>query len=118
MVSADDFFIDEYGKYKRVDSDLQAAHTHCLKVFLAALERGDATVIVDNTNINPVDIAPYYALALVFNYWPEVLTLTCPPAVAAARNIHDVPKEHVEQLAQTMQRMKLPKRWNQRVIRP
>ena len=118
IVSADDFFVNERGKYKRVDEKLQEAHTTCLKNFLEALERGVETVVVDNTNINPVDIAPYYATALVYGYYPEVITISCPPAVAGARNVHDVPQEHVDQLARTLQQLKLPKRWNQRVLRP
>jgi predicted kinase len=116
IVSTDEFFTDAQGRYERIDTKLNEAHTDCLKRYLAALTRGDDTVVVDNTNINPIDIAPYYALAGVYGYAPEVITLDCPANTAGPRNLHGVPQEHVEQLAESLKRFKLPKRWNQRII--
>jgi predicted kinase len=117
IVSTDDFFTNPDGHYERIDAKLNEAHTDCLRRFLAALTRGDETVVVDNTNINPVDIAPYYATAQVYGYAPEVITIECPSSVAGPRNLHRVPQEHVEQLEDSLRRFKLPKRWNQRVIK-
>jgi len=116
IVSTDDFFIDETGKYERVDEKLTEAHTDCLRKFLTVLKRGDEIVVVDNTNINPVDVAPYYALAQVYGHVPEVVTFECPASIAGPRNTHGVPQEHVNRLEQSLHQLKLPKRWNQRVI--
>ena len=117
IVSTDDFFTDAEGKYERIDEKLNEAHTDCLKRFLRALEQGHDTVVVDNTSINPVDIAPYYAVAQVFGYAPEVITFDCPASIAGPRNLHRVPQEHVQQLEGSLKRFSLPKRWKQSVIR-
>ncbi len=116
-VSADHHFTDSDGVYKFVPSELGDAHKECLQDFLKLLQSYDANVVVvDNTNLTAMEIAPYYRLAEVFDYEVEIVTVQCDPAVAFIRNIHGVPEATHKRMAETLANEKLPPWWNHRVI--
>lgn len=91
VCSADHYFIKSDGQYVFDATKLGEAHGQCLRIFEHELLNGEPHVVVDNTNINAVDIAPYAALALAHGYQLEIITLKVDPDVAHARNIHGVP---------------------------
>lgn len=85
VVSADNFFVQPDGSYVFDETKLQEAHRTCYAEFLAALERKDDLVVVDNTNVTAWEMSPYIALAEVKGYTVEILTLHVDPEVAIAR---------------------------------
>ena len=94
VVSADNFFMQN-GEYQFDISKLHLAHNQCLREYVDTLQRGydgDGGVVVDNTNCNLMDIAPYYRLAQAFGYMPTVIVLTCDATTGAQRNLHNVPE--------------------------
>lgn len=118
VVSADDFFAGEDGVYRFDGKRIREAHGQCLRRCVEALQRGDATVVVDNTNIEIEDAAPYMELGPAFGYDTELLTVVCDPAAAAARNTHAVPAEAVLRLGRRLEMVDrhLPRRWKARSI--
>lgn len=85
IVSADNFFVQEDGEYVFDEMKIHEAHQACYREFLAALERKDALIVVDNTNITAWEMSPYILAAEVYGYVVEILTLRCDPEVAIAR---------------------------------
>lgn len=93
VVSADHYFVElGGGTYAFDPTKLGAAHGQCLRRYTEALQRGEAHVVVDNTNTTSLEMAPYVSLALAYGYAVTIVRVTCDPAVAAARNTHGVPE--------------------------
>jgi len=114
-VSADDYFTDiETGEYRFDSTKLPLAHNVCLQRFLALLNSGVTSIVVDNTNVRTFEIAPYYRLAEIFGYEVEVIWLVCDPSVAVARSIHGVPENLVRSMAVSFD--PLPAWWNVRIV--
>lgn len=92
VVSADAYFVRD-GRYEFDPKKLGEAHGECLRQFAAACLAGSAgsRLIVDNTNVNAIEIAPYYALGVAYGLQPTIVTIVADPAKAAARNRHGVP---------------------------
>ncbi|KKW29909.1 MAG: hypothetical protein UY72_C0029G0002 [Candidatus Uhrbacteria bacterium GW2011_GWD2_52_7] len=115
VVSADHFF-EQAGGYAFDGTRLEDAHRACFKAFMDAIMRGDETIVVDNTNVESWEIAPYVAVAHAFSYQPEVITLLCEPGVAAARGTHGVDAKKVAIRAGLLAKERLPRSWKQRVV--
>jgi predicted kinase len=123
VVSADHFFM-EGGIYKFDATKLQEAHGACMRNFVKIITTPDwsrgyyPVVVVDNTNITVLEVAPYAALALAYGHEVEVVTVSADPYVAAARNSHGVPEPKVLDMHTRLQRETphLLRRWNPRVI--
>lgn len=111
ICSADDFFMDENGVYQFDGAKLGAAHKACLKKFLRALQDGIELVVVDNTNINLEDMAPYVALGEAFDYDVEILQVNTSAAVATVRNVHGVPSKSVQGMESRLSTVKVPARY-------
>ncbi len=134
VFSADRFFMYD-GKYVFDPAKLNEAHGACLRGFAenvriwrpssvyrhVTIMRGipgsgkstwieqhesDLDVVVDNTNILAIDVAPYAALAAAHNLPFEIVTIAVDHKLAAQRNTHGVPAEIVL-------RQGLPSRWPQ-----
>lgn len=96
VVSADHFFLDSNNNYNFDPAKLSEAHGACLRTFISfALGNPDQTIVVDNTNTTPAECAPYMAIAAAYYHMAEIITLDCPPEVAASRNVHGVPLKTV-----------------------
>jgi predicted kinase len=108
VVSAD-YYFDVMGNKFDI-SRLGDAHKLCMKQFLNAIMGGE-NVVVDNTNINLEDIAPYVAVGPAMDYQIEI-----DPAIAASRNVHGVPGNTVSSMHKRLSFIKLPKRWNVRRV--
>lgn len=117
IVSADDFFMDG-STYKFDAAKLGEAHKWCLKSFLLFLDSGNTPIIVDNTNINLEDIAPYVAVAEALDFDVEIVQVNTHPELAASRNVHSVPKNRVLDMHRRLTNIVLPKRWKVTVITP
>jgi NEDD4-binding protein 2 len=111
ICSADDFFINNEGEYKFDPTKLGLAHKSCLRAFLAALHSEFDLVIVDNTNLNIEDLAPYVALGEAFDYDVEILQVDTPLDVAKARGTHGVPPASVVRMERLLKNVKIPNRF-------
>lgn len=110
IVSADDYFIKD-GVYKFDAAQLRDAHQFCFKTFLQAVQDRMSPIIVDNTNINVEDVAPYVAVGEVNDYDVEIIQVPTDVDVAAARNVHGVPRNKVREMHGRLSITRLPKRW-------
>lgn len=90
IVSADAYF-ERDGVYKFDPSKRTEAHAACFRAFLAAIRRDDGHVIVDNTNTEAWEIAPYYLAAQALGANVRIMRVTCGVNDAFARQVHDVP---------------------------
>lgn len=61
------------------------------------------TVIIDNTNIKHDHVIPYLVLAAKYGYTVQVVRVSTDPALAAARNTHDVPAKVVFKMHREME---------------
>lgn len=107
MVSADDFFTDEKGRYAFDASKLSEAHESCKQKARAALASKKA-VIVDNCNATNAQTAHYFQM-IPPGAKPCVVHMKCESAQAAvttsARSVHNVPEHAVRRCYFQMERL-------------
>ena len=108
ICSADQFFIDpESGRYEFDHRKLGSAHAYCRAKVEAAVELGANLIIVDNTNTQKWEFAPYVAIAEANDYECEEImvgTLNDDDLKAYAnRNKHGVPLESIRKMAKRFQ---------------
>lgn len=104
VFSADTWFVRE-GEYRFNPSELPLAHADCLRRFVEEVQRkGAQHLVVDNTNIRAIEIAPYYALALMAGWETRILEFPCTAEDAKARNVHDVPDRVIDDMARRFER--------------
>lgn len=68
IIAADDFMLDEHGKYVFEVGKLGAAHKKCFSGFCAALDQGINIVVVHNTFTTNNEIQPYVDAAAATGY--------------------------------------------------
>jgi predicted kinase len=96
VCSADHHMVDVEGNYAFDINKLGGAHDACYQDFVEGLEdllhiyRGDGVVIVDNTNCDAWEFAPYVAAAKRAGATIEIVTLR-----GEFDNVHGVPPERV-----------------------
>ena len=100
VCSADKFFEMGPDEYHFVPSLLGEAHAQCLNKYLYALNRGDSTVIVDNTNTQRWEWINYAHIAVKWGYeWAVADIYDSPAALTdeqlAARCKHNVSVEAI-----------------------
>lgn len=99
VVSADNFFIDEYGIYRFNPANLGAAHSTCFQQFVRGILNDEVkTVIVDNTNTTLWEFKNYVDFAMINEDEIQVIRLVVSPEIAAARNQHGVPASKIQQM--------------------
>lgn len=106
IVSADDYFMVG-GQYRFDATKLQLAHRRCLANYSISLSNG-RSIIVDNTNTTPWEVATYYQLAEMAEAEIQVVRIYCDPVVAWKRNVHDVPLKLVLEMHQRLMSLPLP----------
>jgi predicted kinase len=112
IVSADNYFTDATtGAYNFDSRRLGEAHKACMKAFFHCIQGCVKHIVVDNTNINIEDMAPYAALGEAMGYDVEIVQLNTNASDAAQRNVHGVPADKVHSMWDRMQRTRIPKRW-------
>ena len=87
------------------------AHAWCFKEFMELLLRGCGLIIVDNTNVSAVEMAPYVLAAQAYGAEVEIHQYDAGSIdVAHQRNTHKVPLEICVRMFNTMQQP-LPSWW-------
>ena len=103
-VSADQYFLSG-GGYAFDPAKLPEAHNSCLRRYMAGAndiyrELGHIDlIIVDNTNTQLWEMAPYVAIAEAYNIPYEIVHVVCPVEVALERNAHNVPEDTLRKQA-------------------
>ena len=119
ICSADDSMIVN-GKYEFVRDKLEQAHLDCFAKFENIVSYRSShtigTVIVDNTNIHPWEIAPYYQLAKLYRHDVEILTVFCAFDKCLKRQTHNVPMDVMMHMFENLQTFSLPLHWIKRYL--
>lgn len=108
VVSADHYFIGKDGIYRFDMNKIASAHGQCKSRFEAALSEKKPVVVVDNTNTTVKELKFYVETARRAGYAVEIVRIDCDPEIAAARNVHGVPKASVLKMAERLAASKLP----------
>lgn len=119
VFSADDYFTDpETGEYHYDRTKQQAAHNACLMSFVSAVSSlaWNKLLIVDNTNTRAVEIAPYYQLALTYEWPVRIITILCDPVLAWEMNQHNVPLEAIIAQDRRIRNEALPPWWRETIV--
>lgn len=101
------------GEYVFKPAEIGLAHVDCFRRYLRALAEDDIkTLVVDNTNIQAWEIAPYYMAAAVFGVNNiTVFEIHAPLELCFARNIHNVPYGVIRKMHSTFATRLLPNHW-------
>lgn len=91
FVSSDFFFEDSEGGYHFDPGKIGEAHAYCMRDFISALTDKRPLVVVDNTNITKIELAPYILVANAFGAEVEIITISYSNLIELNRNIHGVP---------------------------
>lgn len=113
VVSADKYMVDN-GNYEFKIERLARCHANCLHDFAEILHYHaedaaagviDSLIIVDNTNLNNIERAPYVSLALAYGYNVEICFVQTSLSYAelAARNVHGVSVGSIARMFQNME---------------
>lgn len=119
IVSADHYFETRDG-YRYDPKQLGTAHNACFCQFLSAV-REKMRVVVDNTNTDAIDVAPYVAVARA--YKAECVVVRMPVSLAdapvlAARNMHGVPEGTIRRQIERTARFDADMRGRIRIVGP
>lgn len=125
VVSADNYFTEVLGEgkaYKFDASKLGEAHRWCMEKFVRAITHIDPIarapfVVVDNTNLALWEFMGYVQVAQAMGYEVEIVRMDTPPHVAAARNVHGVPANKVEDMARRFQNIPPFLRLTEKVVK-
>jgi len=116
ICSADLHFMNKKDEYDFNPAKLPQAHKECFQAFVDTINENTVdTVIVDNTNTQLHEIAPYLRYAELHDCDVEIVRLECLAEEGTSRNIHDVPERTINAMLNRME--KLPSYWpKERVI--
>ena len=100
VVSADLYFSKRTDKYEFDPKLVGKAHSWGFRRYINALDRGDTTIIVDNTNTERWEWCNYAKLADHWGYKWSVADIYASPAALtdeqlADKNVHSVPAEAI-----------------------
>lgn len=117
IVSADHFFMRN-GEYHFDRSLISRAHQACWLAFYQLVLERAPLIVVDNTATTISEIGPYVLPAETNGYRVKIITVKADPAVAAARNVHNVPVEAVEMMARRLDEHTrfIPPYWTHQII--
>lgn len=99
VCSADHYF-EKDGEYKFNPSQLGNAHGECMRIFICVLSEGRPLVVVDNTNVTKIEIAPYLSVAQAFGYDVEIICIDPKLSLKelSERNVHGVPYQSLKNM--------------------
>lgn len=115
IVSADAFFMQD-GEYKFDSSKLGDAHADCFRRFIDAVSNADnkVLIVVDNTNISEVEIAPYYLGAEAYGHSAVIHTMKLPFGFLSEKSLDILEKRNPHKVSRhiiAQQHKRLEKRW-------
>jgi predicted kinase len=109
--SADRYHLNNAGVYEWKAENVVPSHCKCLRDYTEFVYINFThdhpeynAAICDNTNVDLQQAVPYLAVAKAFGFEPVVVTVTCDPEVAFARNVHGVPRATFNRMAERVQR--------------
>lgn len=108
VLSADDLTFDEDGTFH--PEKLSNAHAQCLGYFLKILniydpeDDSNRLVIVDNTNTSMAEVAPYVAMARLYDVELEVDVFIAPWTNCAHRSEHGLTAHKIRQQAKRLEK--------------
>lgn len=112
VCSADDYFMKRDGSYDWKPELLGKAHASCFAKYLMHFTRvAFDTIVVDNTNLNPVDVSPYVMAANAYTVPWKIVQVGCDPNLAAERCVHGLPRSKVMKQYDRLQNFFAPKDW-------
>ena len=115
ICSADDGMINNQGEYDFKPFKLPMAHQQCFRKFVNVIDvKRAGLVIVDNTNTQLHEIAPYLKYAELHDIPVEIVKCTCSFTEATERNVHGVPENTILSMANRME--KLPRYWPKETV--
>jgi len=118
VLSADDGHLVE-GVYRFDPKKVRQAHDDCFRNFVAAIEHEMAdTIIVDNTGTAAWELSPYYRFAEINGCNVRIVRMHCDFETSCRQNIHDVPRETIWRMHQTLLTERLPAHWREEIILP
>jgi NEDD4-binding protein 2 len=124
VFSSDDFWMKD-GKYCFDIKKLGEAHAWNLRRFINAVQMtdtdpSDRILVVDNTNTTIAEMAPYYAVASVYGFDTEIISLDVDEDVAHPRNQHNVPQAtvHAQRRNFVAGTSQIPKYWKHKLVKP
>lgn len=109
---ADQFMVDESGKYNFVPSRLPEVHRACQSAVESDMQRGVEEVIVSNTFTKLWELEKYVFMAWLYGYTISVVQCT-----GTFENEHGVPKERVEVMRSIYEPTLRPERPGRDVLR-
>lgn len=104
ILSSDDYFMVG-GSYRFDAGRLGLAHEWNQDRCRKAMEAGNESIVIDNTNTRLWEMEPYKSLARRYGY--EIVTFTVEEwdvDVCAARNTHGVPRGHIVSMRDRFER--------------
>jgi len=114
ICSADLVRTDDNGVYHYSSKNIKDVHWECFTQFYNHLKNGVAEIAIDNTNIKAWEISPYIALAKLFGYDYEVITVERNPN--DCKNVHGVSQDIVNRFYNRFCKEELPYDWKKRVV--
>lgn len=107
ICSADTYFETPEG-YQFDKARLGQAHAWCMRRFLDtlvldSLVEDPRDVIVDNTNITAIEMAPYYLAARAYARTVSIIRFEIDPKIAHKRCVHGVPLATIQRMHESMQ---------------
>lgn len=111
ILSADDYFMLGE-RYVFDPMKIGEAHKDCFKRYLQALASDEPSIVVDNTNIEPWEIAPYWLAANAMSYLSiRIIEVHASLDWCLAHNQHNVPYGVLRSMHSRFQTRTLPGHW-------
>jgi predicted kinase len=112
VLSADDFFVTKFEGYRFIPSLIGDAHAACQSRCENLLKAGAPLVLIDNTNTQLWEFAPYLRLAEQYGYTvifvePETVWAKSPEE-CFKRGTHGVPLETIRKMAARWEEVTVP----------
>ena len=95
VLSADDFFINEYGEYDFDSQKIKEAHNYCQFRCSERMRQGIARIVVANTFTQEWEMKTYFDIAERYNYRVHSVIVE---NRHGNENIHGVPENKLQQM--------------------
>jgi predicted kinase len=105
ILSADDYFVDRYGRYVYAREKIGEAHEFTQNRTLKRMQEGWSPIIVDNTAMKVWEMIPYIKMSVTYGYVIKILEPNTPwarkPHILAKKNSHEVPEITIRRMLES-----------------